>query len=244
MEFRNCPECGSTIAQNTQVCPNCNYVFESSENDYKKSSNSNKPLLVLAVMLLLLAAIYIFRGNFVTSVVIEGDSVRYFAPGEKGTFIVRINPAFADTKDAKWYSSDNTIATVKDGVVTAKDEGTCIISVKTKNGKKASVECVVTSLKKNWKYDGIAIGGSQYSNSTIIGERYAATYEFRKDKVYIKINGIDKTIYGKWDYTGKTDEGYVVYTIETDDSVKYIATCSDDVMLLICSEELYFYFSE
>ena len=61
-----------------------------------------------------------------------------------------------------WSSSNNDVATVSNGVVTAKAQGTATVSVKTFNGKTASCTVTVspapTSIKLNRNTLGLGVG--------------------------------------------------------------------------------------
>ncbi len=59
---------------------------------------------------------------------------------------VNITPSNATYKEVTWSSSNETVASVKDGLVTAKQEGTATITAKTVEGKK--VTCTVTVTKE------------------------------------------------------------------------------------------------
>lgn len=59
-----------------------------------------------------------------------------------------IKPTDATEKSVTWSSSDEEVATVKDGNITAVKEGTATITVKTKDGEYTST-CKVTVTKKN-----------------------------------------------------------------------------------------------
>ena len=63
---------------------------------------------------------------------------------DKVTLKVKLTPPASVLEDAIWESSDETIATVKNGVVTAKKIGTVTITVKTKDEKQtASTEVTI-----------------------------------------------------------------------------------------------------
>lgn len=59
---------------------------------------------------------------------------------------VNITPSNATYKEVTWTSSNETVASVKDGLVTAKQEGTATITAKTVEGK--NVTCTVTVTKE------------------------------------------------------------------------------------------------
>ena len=63
--------------------------------------------------------------------------------GKTLTLTATLSPSNAKTT-LTWGSSDESVATVKDGVVTAVGAGTATVGVKTANGKTASVKVKVT----------------------------------------------------------------------------------------------------
>ena len=67
-------------------------------------------------------------------------------------------PANATNKSVTWISSNNNVATVNNGNVTAIKPGTAIITVSTKNGKTAN--CTITVLCKPSKIHFMNTGGS------------------------------------------------------------------------------------
>lgn len=64
--------------------------------------------------------------------------------GEYATLSVTITPDNATNKNVEWSSSNNSIASVSNGVVTAITSGSCIIKAKTTDGSEIESSCVVT----------------------------------------------------------------------------------------------------
>lgn len=78
----------------------------------------------------------------VISVKLDKNELNLLA-GEESTLKVTFNPSYAENKNLKWESNDETIATVRDGVVTAKRKGTTEIKVISEDGEKEAI-CKVT----------------------------------------------------------------------------------------------------
>lgn len=74
----------------------------------------------------------------VTSVSLDKEEINLII-GEEETLKTTINPNYAENKNVTWKSSDEQIATVKDGVVTAKRKGTTEIKVITEDGEKEAI---------------------------------------------------------------------------------------------------------
>ena len=63
--------------------------------------------------------------------------------GDTGQITATVEPDDAINKDVTWESSDDTVATVADGVVTAVTEGTATITATSNNGKTATTTVTV-----------------------------------------------------------------------------------------------------
>ena len=71
--------------------------------------------------------------------------------GETLTLTATVAPSNATNKSVTWSSSNNTVATVADGVVTAKADGTATITVTTDDGKNTAT-CTVSVYADSDKY--------------------------------------------------------------------------------------------
>jgi predicted outer membrane repeat protein len=69
----------------------------------------------------------------VLGVTLDRSSLR-LSSGTTGTLVATVEPDFATDKSVTWSSSNESVATVADGVVTAVSDGTATITVTTVNG--------------------------------------------------------------------------------------------------------------
>lgn len=81
----------------------------------------------------------------VTGVSLDKSSVS-LKIGETDTLTATVAPSSATNKNVSWKSSDNSVATVENGIVTAIGEGTATITVTTDDGSKTAT-CTVTVAK-------------------------------------------------------------------------------------------------
>ena len=79
----------------------------------------------------------------VTGVSLSTHSVEMSSIGETYTINYTISPTNATNKNITWSSSEPTVATIKDNLITAKGDGTTIISIRTVDGD-FSDTCTVT----------------------------------------------------------------------------------------------------
>lgn len=80
---------------------------------------------------------------FVTGVTLDNETLSLTVGGSDGTLTATVAPVTATDKTLIWTSSDETVATVVEGVVTPVGEGTATITATTKDGGFIA-ECVVT----------------------------------------------------------------------------------------------------
>ena len=78
----------------------------------------------------------------VTSVTLDKTSASLYL-GETLSLTANVSPSNATNKNVSWSSSNTTVATVSNGVVTAISEGTSTITVKTSDGNKTA-SCLLT----------------------------------------------------------------------------------------------------
>ena len=88
----------------------------------------------------------------VESVTLDASTATLFVGGEPVTLTATVTPNDATNQTVTWTSSDETVATVTNGTVTAKKAGTAIITA-TAGGQTAT--CSVTVSDK-YRVDGIA----------------------------------------------------------------------------------------
>ena len=105
-----------------------------------------------------------------TSIKLNKETLK-IAPGREEKLLATIEPANAINKSITWTSSDENIATVdQNGKVTAKNDGTTIITAKTSNGKIAKCEIKVGLLK------GIDV--SEFQGNDIDWKKVAQSQDF------------------------------------------------------------------
>ena len=102
-----------------------------------------RKILTLLLMTVLFITVFVScdkeetKSN-ITNIQLDTDKTTMM-PGETVTLVATVSPA--DASDFAWYSSDNSVATVKDGVVTAVADGNVTIICASGNG--VYDECVI-----------------------------------------------------------------------------------------------------
>ncbi|NLU24322.1 MAG: Ig domain-containing protein [Clostridiales bacterium] len=170
MSMRKCPDCGEMYSTSYKNCPFCeeeenynkpkNKVRSGHRVASRKTPSILGPALILVLVLLVVFLVYFFFGDKIgglfkkdtettppttqtddtqtpasdlkisatTASMVVGDTQMLSVEGSDGTTYT-------------WQSSDETVATVDNGVVTAVAEGKAIITV---SGGGASAACAVT----------------------------------------------------------------------------------------------------
>lgn len=96
-------------------------------------------------------------------------------PGEERRLMVTLYPDDAVDKTVVWSSSDESVAIVEDGLITAVSSGTAVVTA-TSNGKEAS--CKVTVVGQPLTFTA---SGESSVRLTKIGSPYKIDLQFKKD---------------------------------------------------------------
>ena len=145
-----CVNCGVELAFDQQVCPKCGQKVGmplSATNTKSSFPNKKKAIFLGVIVIGIIALIGIIctslLGKQAQSITLNKSEIS-IKVGETASLTFTINPI--DTKDqtATWISSNESIAQVSNGTITGINEGDCIITATTKNGKTDT--CAVTIL--------------------------------------------------------------------------------------------------
>jgi len=149
-EKQFCVKCGTELSDGQQFCAKCGQkVGEKIEAASDRKAFGGKPPIKLIVgvviaLVALIVVIFIIRGTQAKSVTLNKDSVT-IKVGETATLTYIIDPDNTKDKTVIWDSSNESIAKVSNGVVSGVNEGDCIITITTKNGKADTCAVVITS---------------------------------------------------------------------------------------------------
>lgn len=135
--------------ENTNIPIVVDVIQGTSENNNNVKMNfwkNKQNIFVLGgtLVLILIGVIYFtFRGTPVESVKLEHENAS-LELGSLGKIEYTITPSDATNKEVTWETSDDSIVSVDEkGLLVGKKEGTCEITVKTKNGKTAVCKITV-----------------------------------------------------------------------------------------------------
>ncbi len=110
-----------------------------------KKKNALKIVLPIVIVVLIAAAVAVyflfFNKTPIDSIDLDDDSLT-MEIGDVYTLDYEITPDDATELELTWKSDDKSVATVRDGKVTAVDEGTCTITVTAESG--ATDTCKIT----------------------------------------------------------------------------------------------------
>lgn len=164
----------------------------------------------------------------VTGVSINKSSTTIVAGGTEQLSAV-VSPSDATNKAVTWSSSDTTIATVNNGLVTAKATGNAVITVKTSEGSYTAT-CNIEVLAKSVSVESVSLNYSTYemeqSSQMILEATITPSnatnqnliWESSNEEILIVESGLVKAL----------REGSATVTVTTEDG-NYKATCSFNV---------------
>ena len=136
-----CENCGTAIKRAANPAPGSNLPAQQANTNKQKIwerrvalTGKTKGIAGLGVAAALLLLFFAVSGKGPESIALDKteETVKI---GETVELSFTIDPSDAKNRKVSWSSSDETIATVKGGVVSGISEGECIITVKTRNGK-------------------------------------------------------------------------------------------------------------
>ena len=165
----------------------------------------------------------------VTSVTLNSTSME-LVEGTTQTLIATVSPSNADNQKVIWSSSNSSVATVANGVVTAIKAGTATITVKTDEGAKTAT-CNVTVVAK--EIPVISISLDQTKIELTEGDELTLTATVKPD------NATNKNV--SWTSSNESvasvtngvvtaiKSGTAIITVKTDDGGK-TATCNVTVV--------------
>ena len=141
--------------------------------------------------------------------------------GEEMTLTATILPEDVSSKSLFWTTSDKSVATVVNGVVTAHKEGTATITAKTKDGSDLSASCVITVEDYNFMY----VDANSSRTNIKLNENDAVTIldSYKALTVTEDIEVSDVTYTRSFSSTGSWQAWYVPFDVDYDAiSDKYI----------------------
>ena len=152
----------------------------------------------------------------VTGVTLDKTSAE-LTEGDELVLAATVSPANATNKNVTWTSSDETIATVKDGTVTALKPGTAKITVKTEDGGKTA-ECVVQVKAKVIRVESVKITSAPQDNTMEVNDEFAFTVSVLPE------NATDKSV--TWSSSSKS-----VLSVDDNGKVKALAEGTADIVV-------------
>lgn len=161
--INSCVKCGAKLLPGQQFCSSCG---QSVSLDLATVKKPNKKLLVgVAAGAVFLVALAIVLFAFVLPVksLDLSKSELKLAPKEQETLQYEIYPNYAIGKAVEWSSSDENVAKVIDGEITAVAPGRAVIALTSRNGKTASCDVEVDGADLEaifMKLDTPDLGGS------------------------------------------------------------------------------------
>lgn len=144
-EKQFCAQCGNQITPGQMFCAICGQKVGENLSDEKTKKKIDKRVIGLiagVAVVAVIAVVFLLRGVQAKEVILNKETLA-IKVGESEELTYTVNPENTKNKTVKWESSNDSVAVVEDGKVTAKNEGACSVTVKTKNGKTDICEVTV-----------------------------------------------------------------------------------------------------
>ena len=158
MAIIKCPECNKEFSDKALACPSCGFptskitgnqtnnpIVIDSPN-LKRNHKYLKIIIPVLSLLIITVAIIYFLFFVIQDIKINEHEIT-IGVGDEISVNYTIQPERTINKSVKWSSSDDSIASVKNGVIHGKSEGSCIITVETKDGHYDNCSVTVKSQK-------------------------------------------------------------------------------------------------
>lgn len=143
-----CVNCGAELQDGQLFCPKCGHkvgeaVSSKPSGTLKFNGKMTKNIAVVAIVVVALIIVSFWAlGTQAKSITLNTDNVAVKV-GETASLSFTIDPENTKNKNVTWATSNESIATVNNGLIVGVNEGDCTITVTTKNGKKDSCTVVV-----------------------------------------------------------------------------------------------------
>ena len=122
----------------------------------------------------------------VTSITLDPATASMTLGGETLTLTPTVLPADATDKTVTWTTSNASVATVADGIVTAVAAGTVTITANANAGSGVTDTCTVTVTAPATKYD-ITVGENEHGTVAFTVDGAAATQAKKDDVVTVSV---------------------------------------------------------
>ena len=143
----------------------------------------------------------------ITNIKMEKDSLD-LKLDEQYQMNVNIYPEGATPENYIWYSTNDKVAVVNNGMIKATGIGTCIVTVKTSNGV---VDSILVKVSSNVKEETIKIEDISFDTNSIVlksGVTYSLNYEITPN------NATEKVVWESSDKEIATVEDGIIRTVK------------------------------
>lgn len=152
--------------------------------------------------------------------------------GEETVLTASVLPSNATNQTVLWSSSDETVATVVDGHITAVGRGTATITATTQDGNKSASCAVMVYTDYELLRTAIEESGGKVSVGVLLGA--SITLENRSDSIYISLDATQTVMYTSSTslkfrgniYEGGTSDGYAIYSTITYSGIQTTSSLS------------------